>query len=185
MRLRSFVQRISKEQGAFVPDFDPNGPRAEARILLLLQDPGAEGAARSGILSPWAHEDRTAINNRNFISQAAIRREDCLFWNAIPWVINPGGVRGRQPKVAEKNQGAAYLHDLLEVLPRLCVILAQGGVAHDTCQRAQPLGVPVVETPHPGDLAANQYKNKPGGWERYYIDPMHRAAELAQGAPTA
>jgi hypothetical protein len=76
-------------------------------------------------------------------------------WNAYPWYIN------RAPKAAELEEGVGPILDLIALMPKLKVVLLQGGTARDSwrrvTRRAPKLvgerGIKVIDTYHPGRQA--------------------------------
>ena len=65
--IRALVNQISREQGAPVPDVDPDGPRENAKIVIMLESPGKNGAKKNAVLTPWKNwdkRDNTARNQR-------------------------------------------------------------------------------------------------------------------------
>ncbi|GJE28463.1 uracil-DNA glycosylase [Methylobacterium organophilum] len=147
--LGAFARRIAAERRAPVPDPDPLDGGTGARLLLLLETPGP-AIFGTGLVSR-DNATGTAANLFRFLAEAGIARADTLIWNAVPWVIHAQGARNRAPTRAEALAGAAYLAPLLDLLPRLAVVVTAGRFA---ARAAAPLGalrptLPVIAVPHP------------------------------------
>lgn len=146
--IRSLVARIRRETRRPVPDVDPNGPGARAKVAMVLLTPGpAEGGAQmTGVLSPTTDSDQTALNLRHLMREAKLREDVCVFWNAIPWALE----RRRNPTDDELARGVAYLKEFLGLLPKRRAVVALGRVAQAACRRA---GVAVIDVWSPSPLA--------------------------------
>lgn len=179
--------RIAQEQDSTVPRVDRDGPKERARVLLVLQDPGVRGALTSGVLSASKNAgksppDQTADNEVEFMAHAGLDEKLCVFWNGVPWGINPVRTT-RVPNASEEKIGAGYLRELLALLPELRAVVAMGGTAKSVCRRAKVRewpGLTLIETWHPGPLAANRVKNKPELLEKHYLRGLREAAQIAQ-----
>jgi uracil-DNA glycosylase len=143
--LDALVERICLETGRPVPITDPDGPGQQARVLIVLRDPGELGARKSGVLSPVKNDDQTARNMRRLLAEAGLELDVCLFWNAVPWALEGR----RKPRAGEVTRGATYLRELVGLLPNLRAVIAMGREAQDACRQAQ---VPAIEVCHPGPL---------------------------------
>lgn len=93
----------------------------DAPVLAVLRDPGpkAAGAQGSGFLSV-ENDDQTAERQCVFFEQAGLDPADVLPWNAYPWYINAA------PNRAQLTAGLDPLRRLVELLPRLRVVLLLG-----------------------------------------------------------
>lgn len=103
----------------------------DARLLYLLRDPGPKTrdmTGGSGFLS-MENDDPTAERICTLFSAAGIEAPDIVPWNAYPWYIN------RAPKAAELNYGVVPLKCLLDMLPRLQVVMFLGGSAQNSWKR--------------------------------------------------
>jgi hypothetical protein len=144
------VQRVRRETGRAVPDIDPNGPGTDARVVIILNDPGKSGALTTKVLS-INNPDRTAHNQQALFAEARLDSSICLFWNAIPWHL---GAPSRNPNRADKDRGAVYLADLLGLFDQEPVVVACGRHAHQVCDI---LGIDdAIRICHPGDQALNR-----------------------------
>ena len=152
-QIRNLVNDLRTCGCGFVPHVAPTFGGNEAKILLLLSDPGpragqrglGEGAGGSGYLS-HENDDPSAERLGRLLGQAGLLGDDGRYslakapevigWNAYPWMVDrtPSG-KIRAPRVAERKAGHAPLLRLLSKLPELKVIIPMGRVAEDTCRR--------------------------------------------------
>jgi len=147
--IRALAARIATERGAPVPIPDPLDGGVGARMLLLLETPGP-AVLRTGFVTRDS-ANGTAANLFRFLAEAGLGRADTLIWNAVPWLIHAAGALNRAPRRAEVSAAAPYLAPLLELLPRLAVIVLAGrfaGEAAPTLAALRP-ELPVVRIPHP------------------------------------
>ncbi|WP_336486046.1 uracil-DNA glycosylase [Methylobacterium nigriterrae] len=147
--LRALARAIAAERAAAVPDPDPLDGGVSARMLLLLETPGP-AIFRTGFVSR-DNATGTAANLFRFLAEAGIARRDSLIWNAIPWVIHQEGALNRAPRRSELAAAGPYLAPLLDLLPRLAVVVLAGrfaGAARPAVAALRP-GLPVVAIPHP------------------------------------
>ncbi len=174
----SLVERIRQETQRRVPDIDSDGPGANARVLMLLSDPGEGGALRTGILSPMKNSDPTAKNQARLMREAALSSDLCVFWNGIPYDLG-----GRGPKAPDLTRGAIYLREFVVLLPMLQAVVAAGSIAQDVCRRA---GLAFIGVCHPSNrgLAGGVRGARPRR-EREYREGLQRAAQLAATRETA
>jgi hypothetical protein len=112
--IRELVERIRRETGLPVPDVDPASPGAAARVLHVLIAPSRPGALETRIPSP-TNPDGTARNQRELMAEAGLSESIVTWWNAVPWDV---GDRPR-PTAADIRQGAPYIRDLVDRMPRL------------------------------------------------------------------
>ena len=146
--LNRFASHLRERHGV-VPDFDPFDGGAAARLLLVLETPGP-GAAPTRFVSR-DNPTGTATNLRRFCDAAGIARRDRVIWNAVPWIIHAPDARNRPPRRAEIRLGLLALPPLLDLLPRLVVVVLAGRVAAEAAAlvtAARP-GLPVLLMPHP------------------------------------
>ncbi|MBI4381248.1 MAG: uracil-DNA glycosylase [candidate division NC10 bacterium] len=158
--LTEFVHSIRVERGLpdAIPYFDPLDGGLEAKALFLLEAPGSK-AVRSGFVSR-NNPDPTARNMCLLLRQAAIPREDTILWNVIPWYLG-NQVRIRPAGSTDIVEGAEYLGKLLQLLPRLAVVVLVGKAA----QRARPFveersAARILETHHPSARVFNIWPDK-------------------------
>jgi hypothetical protein len=114
-----------------VPYIAPMYGGINARLLSVLRDPGPktqEAKGGSGFLS-MENDDASAEAICNLFDDAGIDAGDIVPWNAYPWYIN------RAPKAAELDAGVAPLKCIIDLLPKLRVVMLHGGSAHDGWRR--------------------------------------------------
>ncbi len=155
--LAAHVERIRGERGADrVPDFDPTEAGVEARILLLLEAPGAKATRErggSGFVSP-DNNDGTAENMWWLLREAGVDwGREVVTWNVVPWYI--GSDRKIRPaESADLLAGRPYIEELLGLLPSLQVVVLIGKPAAGGWARLE-LDLPAVEAPHPSPQNLN------------------------------
>lgn len=119
--LNGWVQRLRADTGHVVPLFDPADAGSDARLLILQLSPGsrAEVLRNSGFIS---------VDNPDATSRAfwEVRRRLGLFqgvahWSVVPWPTATGSVY-----TSEITGGAPRLLQVLELLPRLEVVVLAG-----------------------------------------------------------
>jgi uracil-DNA glycosylase len=170
--VRALVRRIRRKTRRRVPDIDPCGPGATARVLMLLSDPGEGGALRTGYLSPMRNTDPTARNQARLMAEAGLSPDVCVFWNGIPWDLE-----GRKPTAADKERGAAYLVEMVNRLPNRRAVVAAGRVAQDVCARA---GIAFIPVPHPSNRGlSGGVRGARRAREAEHRRGLKRAAQLA------
>lgn len=140
----------------WMPYVAPSHGGIEAPMLSVLRDPGPKtlDGSGSGYLC-IENDDATAEQQCAAFAAVGIGLGDVTPWNAYPWYIN------RKPTAAERNAGVEPLIRIIAVMPRLKVVLLQGGDAVDTWRRllrrhpglVPDRGLEVVETYHPGQQA--------------------------------
>jgi uracil-DNA glycosylase len=158
--LTEFVVRIRDTEGLGeeVPFFDPLDGGINSRCLCILEAPGAKAVA-SGFISR-SNRDETAKNFFLLYQEAGIPRSDTILWNIVPWYIGDGS-RIRAAGGQDIAEGLEYLRELIDLLPRLEVIVLVGQKAQKVereIRRLRPR-VRIVRSPHPSPLFVN---NKPG-----------------------
>ena len=146
--LNRFVASLRERHGA-VPDFDPLDGGTAARLLLVLETPGP-GMAPTRFVSR-DNPTGTATNLRRFFDAAGIARRDSAIWNAVPWIIHAPQARNRAPRRAEIVLGLQALPLLLDLLPRLVVVVLAGRVAAEAKAQiaATRPSLAVLRMPHP------------------------------------
>lgn len=148
-----FVDELRRIPGReSVPYIAPMYGGVNARLLSVLRDPGPKTQKAnegSGFLC-MENNDATAEAISKLFGDAGIDASDIVPWNAYPWYIN------RAPKAVELNAGVAPLNRIIELLPKLRVVMLHGGSAHDGWKRlthqypkiVTERGLWVIETYH-------------------------------------
>ena len=130
--INQFVDELRRIPGRdSVPYIAPMYGGVNARLLSVLRDPGPktqEGNTGSGFLC-MENDDATAEAISKLFEGAGIDAGDIVPWNAYPWYIN------RAPKAAELEAGVAPLKCIIDLLPKLRVVMLHGGSAHDGWNR--------------------------------------------------
>ncbi|MDQ3154226.1 MAG: uracil-DNA glycosylase, partial [Actinomycetota bacterium] len=164
--LNRFVDELGELDDAGHPPYIPPMYRGvEAPALAILRDPGpkAGGVKGSGFLCV-ENDDQTAERFWHFLAEARIDQADVVPWNAYPWYINA------KPTVVQLAAGVEPLRRIIELMPRLHVVLSLGtdaraawrlfAAANGELVRARQLHV--LETYHPSRKALQH----PGQAER-------------------
>lgn len=81
---------------------DPDYGGVEARILMLLQDPGPQASAGGSNMLSISNNDSTAQTVCELLDEAAIPWKDVLAWNAVPWYT------GGKNSAADVSRRAAH-----------------------------------------------------------------------------
>ena len=175
--IRALVARIRRETGHAVPDVDPNGPGARARVVMLMLTPGPAngGAQMTNVLSPTTNSDQSAQNLRKLMREARLPEEACVFWNSVPWALE----RRRDPTEDELMRGVAYLKEFVALLPDRRGLVALGRVAQRACKLAN---LSSIDVPRPSPLAVAEPGAVPNTKSRSWIEVrggLRQAASLA------
>lgn len=123
--INSFVDELRDQGRGWVPYVAPIYGGIEAKMLSVLRDPGPmTNAAQngSGFLC-LENDDPAAELFATLLADAGLAPTDMTPWNAYPWYIN------RKPNAAELRAGLNPLLRLLELLPRVRVVMLNGGDA--------------------------------------------------------
>ena len=148
-------------------EFDPLDGGVDADLLFLLEKPGPMTSpktkvAGSGFISR-NNDDPTAEAVFAFMEQAGIARKRVVLWNVIPgWngTIKIGA--------AELRAGVEALADLLQLLPKLKVVVLVGGQARRATKQVQAMNLRVFISAHPSRRVRNRYRAMwdriPGQW---------------------
>jgi hypothetical protein len=123
--INSFVDELRDRGRGWVPYVAPIYGGIEAKMLSVLRDPGPMTDAAqngSGFLC-LENDDPAAELFATLLAGAGLTPTKMIPWNAYPWYIN------RKPNAAELKAGLKPLLQLLELLPRLRVVMLNGGDA--------------------------------------------------------
>lgn len=145
--LDEYAQAIASRYGNSIPRFDPLDGGVGARLLILMESPSRRGHER-GLVSV-DNPTPTGRRMREEMASAGICREDRVVWNVVPWYLGDDR-KARNPTLAERRAGTLLLPSLLELLPRLEVVLTLGGPAREGW-RSLGLDLPHVAAPHPSN----------------------------------
>lgn len=133
-----YVDALREERGEWLPYVAPTYGGVNARLLSLFQDPGPKtrDGNGSGMLCV-ENPDESAARYLRLLTDAGIEVSDTLSWNSYPWYI------GRPPSDRELDDALPVLVRILEMLPRLEVVMLQGGTARQAWKRLS-LAHPVI-----------------------------------------
>lgn len=141
----------------WVPYVAPLHGGSEARILSILRDPGpmTHETKGSGMLCVENDDDSAALQCE-LLASVDLTTADLTPWNAYPWYRHDQSSGLRSPQITE---GLDPVARLISVMPKLEVVLLQGGEARTLWKRFARRHPEVaaryaaVETYHPGRTA--------------------------------
>lgn len=113
-----------------------NGP-LDARLLVVGEAPGRDGAARTGV--PF-HGDRSGDRFEQLLDLAGLDRDEVFVTNAMLCHPADAAGRNRRPRRGELAACARYLEATLGIV-EAPVVAAVGGVALDALGRIEPHGI--------------------------------------------
>ena len=151
--LNALVRRW-RGRGRAVPWFDPDGGGTGARVLLLLESPGpATMALGERGFSSEDNPDPTARVLRAAREASPLRAVDCLRWNVVPWALGTPEA-WRNPRAADLAEAGPALAEVLQLVPRLRVVVPLGTAALAGWMRYLTMHPPVhpvvtLAVPHP------------------------------------
>jgi len=155
--LTAFVEqiRIERHCGNAVPYFDPADGGIEAKCLFVLEAPGPN-AVKSGFISR-NNPDETAKNWLELNRQAEVDRKQTITFNIVPWYIGSNG-KIRPASTKDVELGWPYLLRLIDMLPRLCVVVLVGAKAQQIAPRLHSTRptVRLMKCPHPSPMFVNR-----------------------------
>lgn len=152
--INALADAIADSEGiarGLVPYVDPQLGGINAQVLALLDNPStkAEAGTGSGVLS-LENDDRSAKNCATFYNDLGLTPDLLVHWNVAPAPIR--GEKNGGSSIAEREQGAVWLRELVALLPDLKVVLLMGDNARDGWKRSglKLPGVVIPEdVPHP------------------------------------
>jgi hypothetical protein len=154
--LTGFVEQLRREHtDRWIPYFDPTEAGVGAKILLLLEAPGARSALErgSGFVSP-DNDDQTASNMWHLLQEAEIDRAvDVVTWNVVPWYLGDGK-KIRAARTEDLLEARAATEELIGLLPNLSVVVLLGKPA-SKAWAGLGLDLNVIQAPHPSPLNLN------------------------------
>lgn len=135
--LNDLADRIADAEGlphGHVPYADPDLGGIEARMLVLLDNPStkAEAGNGSGLLS-LDNNDWTARNCREAYARHGVKCKDVVHWNVVPFPVSKKN-GGSTP--AERERGARWTREIVDLLTDLEIVLLLGAAARDGWKRA-------------------------------------------------
>lgn len=181
--LNRFVDELRSTHDDSIPYVDPDCGGVNARVMLLLQDPGpmAAGPAGASRFLSYENDDPTAANVYQLLHRVELPWSSCVPWNAVPWYIN------RRGKVAEVRKALPSLRSFRRLLPQLRVVVPMDASAQDAWRRfatAYPLdiaGLTVVDTCHPSSrgITLGGRRTKAKGFVEL-VEALTRVRELTE-----
>jgi hypothetical protein len=120
--VNALVDELRGSGRGWVPYIAPIYGGVDARMLSVLRDPGPgtnDASDGSGFLC-LENDDATAERFATLLDEAGISPAEMVPWNAYPWFIN------RRPRTGELDAGIEPLRRLVELLPRLRVVMLNG-----------------------------------------------------------
>lgn len=178
--LNNWVRSLRKMLGpdAIIPWFDPRDGGCDAQILWLLQSPGPKATRErggSGFIS-CNNNDITAKNTWETREEAGVPRKMVVHWNAIPYYIGTA----TKIRAYDHNDIAAVgplLSDLLNLLPRLRVVILGGKAAQEVWRNYAPTDKTfhIIECPNPSPSNLN---TRPGN-RALIVDAWREALRYA------
>lgn len=130
--LNRFIDELRKEMDDYsVPYIPPMYGGVKARLLSVLRDPGPmtqESGRGSGFIG-MENDDPTAEALCQYFDVARIPAKEIVPWNAYPWYINC------LPTTDQLREGTAPLKNIIDLMPKLKVVMLHGGVAHRAWRR--------------------------------------------------
>ena len=148
-----------KHSNCYVPDFDANNAKENARVLFLFEKPGRMTDPKnkgSGFISQ-DNNDPTARATKDFLSKAGIDRKDAIFWNCISgW----NGTRKITPE--ERKEAKDEINELLRILVNLESIVFVGNEAKRVAKSLNLEKYNVAFSLHPSPI---NRASRPEDWE--------------------
>jgi len=123
--INELVDQLREEGRGWVPYVAPIYGGVDAEMLSVLRDPGPMTHSEkkgSGFLC-LENDDAAAERFATLLEEAGLTPDRMVPWNAYPWYIN------RKPNAVEISAGIDPLRRLLKLLPRLRVVMLNGGEA--------------------------------------------------------
>jgi hypothetical protein len=170
--LTAYAAKLRQRGSIEVPEFDPLDGGINAKILFLFEKPGpmtAEGNG-SGFISR-NNDDPTAEATFRSMEQAGIPRKLTVTWNIIPWWNGTRNVTGQ-----ELHDGAAFVHELISLLPKLHAVVLVGEKAAKARSHFEGTGLAVFTSAHPSPLVRARFPDRwnaiPEKWARAFASTM-------------
>lgn len=125
--INEYIDQLKDETGRALPYVAPTYGGVNARLLSLFQDPGPKTRVRSGTgMLSVENPDDTAARYLDLLIRNDIAVSETQSWNAYPWYLADSGGREKSPSDHQLAEATPVLADLIELLPRLEVVLLQG-----------------------------------------------------------
>jgi uracil-DNA glycosylase len=123
--INELVDELREEGRGWVPYVAPVYGGVDAEMLSILRDPGpmTDAASKGSGFLCLENDDPAAERFATLLAESGLTPDRMTPWNAYPWYIN------RKPTAAELAAGRDPLRRLLALLPRLRVVMLNGGDA--------------------------------------------------------
>lgn len=131
---------------ASIPYVDARYGGVESKVLFLFETPGPRTHVvndGSGFLSPQ-NDDPSAKRFLQCLNDVGLDLDRVITWNAYPWNLP----KGEKVTAQRLNEGLDPLQRLLDLLPRLRVVLTMGGKAENSWNRLRKSNRSCVATYH-------------------------------------
>ena len=178
--LESWARDLASRTGESVPSFDPRSGGAGARVLVLREEPRCLASEGSGFVS-IDNNDVAAQHTSIAHVSGGLPYEASVHWNIVPWWVRNRSVRrSGTPRtlMAQTRRARDDFYALLDLLPKVSVVLLLGKQAQRAWQVIDPPGYDVLTAPHPSPLAWNQSTVSGVRNSALTINAFARAAEL-------
>ncbi|WPP02422.1 uracil-DNA glycosylase (plasmid) [Pseudomonas sp. HR96] len=134
-----------------LPYFDPLDGGVDAPVLILLESP-----ARDCSWPRFVSRDNTGPSQRNL--KRCLVREQTILWNLYPWLpdLDSPAEAITRSKIVE---GITLLKEVMDLLPRLRVLILAGSVAQRAAPEIKQHGpeLNLLVMPHPSPLSVCQH----------------------------
>lgn len=122
--INALIDELREDRG-WLPYVAPLYGGIDAEMLSILRDPGpmTNAAAKGSGFLCLENDDFAAERFATLLHEAGLTPNQMVPWNAYPWYIN------RKPNAAELAAGIDPLRRLLKLLPRVRVVMLNGGEA--------------------------------------------------------
>lgn len=129
--INAFVDLLkTRRPGCDIPYVDPDYGGVDARILLLLQDPGPKASSRGSKMLSISNDDPTAQTVCELLAEASIPWKDVIAWNAVPWYTGGGN------SASDIADGLRALVPFTDLLKNMQVVITFGGLASSSWEKA-------------------------------------------------
>lgn len=143
-KLKNYLDGLILETNFRFPSFDKESS-SNAEVLAILQDPGNSGAETS-LECSLNNNDPTAKRQRAIIKKCNINEKKLLMWN----FYSAFDLKLNNLKTEDKILWAKRIDDLIELLPKLKVLIVCGKLAWEGMFYVKnKKEVPVISAPHP------------------------------------
>ncbi len=170
--INHYVDEIRTQGLGWAPYVAPLHGGVDARVLSILRDPGPatlDSDRGSGFLCVENNDPSAELQCTQLV-QAGLTAADLLPWNAYPWYIN------RKPEGPELSLGLPTIVRLLELAPKIEVVLLQGGDAQKSWKLLRRRHSDLVRLRRLTEIASYH----PGQQALFAADPKERARRAAR-----